>query len=167
MGAGGSTDVRGGSPTFQRLVRGALDKYPSWLVRAARLSHVEVTNRADVRAQIAMYEHGSRVLYVWPGVGEMLLKAVGHELWHGADDRTGLSENHPHFFSMQPAWTLIHRDQPFFDIEKYEREPLEYFADQGVKLLLLGAPKLMTTNGREVNFFTSWVVPMLEQEFGR
>lgn len=141
----------------------ALEAFPDWYVKAARLSRVEVTNRPDVRAQVAMYEHGSRCLYVYPGVGDLLLKAIGHELAHGADDNFG----NPHWFSSTPEWAAIHAAQPYFDIEKYRDEPLEYFADMFVKLWLLGSEKLSTTNPQEVTFLTTWVIPTLQQEFSR
>ena len=153
--------IASGNPTLQRLIRRALSMYPSWFVKAARIRRIIISNREDVKAQIAMYEHGTRDLYVWPGVGDMLQKAIGHELAHGVDDNFGA----PHFFTGTAEWGLIHRNQSYFDIDKYRDEPLEYFADMVTKLFLLGPQKLEITNPQETKFVCSWVLPMLQKEF--
>lgn len=158
-----SIEVIGGTTTFQRLVRGAIEKYPAWFVRSARISKVIITNRPDIREQIAAYEHGVRTLSVWPGVGDMLQKAIGHELAHAVDDNF----DQPHFFTSTPEWQKIHKQASSFDLPKYEAEPLEYFADIVTKLFLLGPQRLQTTNPRETTFVTSWVFPLLQKEFGK
>lgn len=154
--------IKGATLKFERAIRDALSKYPEWFVRAARIDHIEVSNAPDVKAQIAVYEHGSRKLSVWPGVGSMLQKALGHELFHAVDDNF----NNPHFFTSTPEWKKIHADAGHFDIGKYATEALEYFADMGTKLFLLGPAKLRTTNPMEVQFITSWVIPTLQKAFG-
>lgn len=154
--------VIGGTPAVQRAIRTAIGKYPAWYVRGARIKRVIVSTREDVKAQIAMYEHGTRDLYVWPGVGDLLQKAIGHELAHAVDD---LYDKH-HFFTSTPEWQRIHAEQPHFDIPKYRDEPLEYFADMVTKLFLLGPEKLNTTHHNEVTFILSWVFPTLQKEFG-
>lgn len=155
------TPIIGGTPEFQRAIRTAVRKYPDWFVRSARLSRIIISTREDVKQQIAMYEHGTRDFYVWPGVGDLLQKAVGHELAHACDDNFGK----PHFFTSTPEWQRIHRNQSHFDIPKYRDEPLEYFADMVTKLFLLGPARLSTTNPAEVTFITSWVFPTLRKEF--
>ena len=151
------------TPTFERLIRNCLDKFPTWFVKAARISKIEVKNTPEIRAQVAMYEHGTRNLYVCPGVGDLLQKAIGHELAHACDDIFEM----PHFFSAVPQWQLIHRNQMHFDIPKYQEQPLEYFADMVVKLFMLGPQKLSTTNPQEVMFINSWVFPLLQKHFGQ
>jgi len=116
-----------------------------------------------VKSQLAMYEHGSRILWIWPGLGSVLQKAIGHELAHGVDDNFG----HPHYFTSVPEWRQIHRNQSHFDLPKYRDEPLEYFADMVTKLFLLGPARLNITNPAEVRFITTWVFPTLQKEFGR
>lgn len=155
------TPIVGGLPAFQRALRSAVEKYPPWFVRAARIKRYIVSSRPDVQQQIAMYEHGTRDLYVYPGVGSLLQKAIGHELGHAVDDNFGL----PHFFTSTPEWQKIHAEQPHFDIDKYRDEPLEYFADCVTKVFMLGPDKLRTTNPKEVTFITSWVLPTLQKEF--
>jgi len=152
----------GGSASLRTAIRTAILRYPSWFARGARLSKVIVTDRPDVRDQVAMYEHGTRHLYVSPDVGTLLQKAIGHELAHGCDDNFG----RPHFFTSTPEWQRIHRAQPHFDIPKYRDEPLEYFADMVTKIFLLGPERLKTTNPAEVTFITTWVFPTLMKEFG-
>ncbi len=154
--------IVGGSAVFQRAIRTAIGKYPPWYVRASRLSRVVVSTREDVKEQIAMYEHGSRDLFVWPGIGDLLQKAIGHELAHAVDDNF----EKDHFFTSTPEWQRIHRNQSHFDIPKYRDEPLEYFADMVTKLFLLGPARLNTTNPAEVTFILSWVWPVLQKEFG-
>lgn len=149
--------------TTQRRIRLALDSFPSWYVKAARISGYEVTRRADVKDQIAMYEHGSRKIYVYDKVGDILRKAIGHELAHGCDDVFG----NPHFFSSTPEWIRIHKNQGHFDIPKYSVEPLEYLADQIVKVFIYGPQKMALTNPDEVKFITTWVFPTLQREFGK
>ena len=156
------TPVVGGTPTLQHLVRVAVSRYPTWFVKAARISRYILTNRADVRDQIAMYEHGTRDLYVFVGIGDVLQKAIGHELAHGIDDNFGS----PHFFTSTPEWKAIHTEQPYFDIPKYGEEPLEYFADCMTKLFLLGPAKMRTTQPKEVTFITTYVIPVLQEQFG-
>ena len=153
--------ISGGSAPFGRSVRGALAKFPGWFVKAARIAKIEITNRPDVVQQIAMFEHGSRVLFVSPGVGGLLQKALGHELFHAVDDNF----NSPHFFTSTNEWRTIHQKAPYFDIQKYALEPLEYFADQGTKLFMMGAAKMMTTNPDETRFIAGWVLPTLQREF--
>ena len=155
-------NIVGASPAFERQIRSAIERYPSWFVKAARLARVIVSSREDVKNQIAMYEHGTRDLYVYPGIGGLLQKAIGHELAHAVDDNFGL----PHFFTSTPEWQLIHRNQSHFDIPKYRDEALEYFADCVTKLFMLGSTKLSMTNPAEVTFITTWVFPTLQKEFG-
>ena len=152
----------GGSSALQAKVRAAIARYPAWFSRGARLSRVIISSRPDVREQVAMYEHGTRDLYVCPEVGDLLQKAIGHELAHGCDDNFGK----PHFFTSTPEWQRIHREQSHFDIPKYRDQPLEYFADMVTKLFLLGPERMRTTNPAEVTFITSWVFPTLTKEFG-
>lgn len=154
--------ITGADAAFERAIRSVLQQFPSWFVRAARVDHIEVTSRPEVRQQVAMMEHGSRTLYVSPGAGAILTKALGHELAHGIDDNFG----NPHWFTSTPEWTRIHRNQPYFDIDKYREEPLEYFADCFTKYFLLGEEKLKITNPDEVRFITTWVIPTLQKEFG-
>jgi len=154
--------VVGGTAALQRAVRGVLNSYPAWLLRAARLSRVTISSSPEVRAQVAVYNHGSREMDVSADVGGLMRKAVGHELAHAIDDNFG----HPHHFTSTPEWRRIHREQPFFDLPKYRDEPLEYFADMMVKFLMMGGAKLRHTNPKELAFITSWVVPSLLAEFG-
>jgi hypothetical protein len=121
-----------------------------------------ISTREDVRAQIAMYEHGSREILISPGTGSLLLKAVGHELAHGVDDIFDV----PHYFSSMSDWQTIHRNQAYFDIQKYADKPLEYFADMLAKFFLLGKDRLFTTNPSELNFICSKVLPILVVLFG-
>lgn len=153
--------IHGAPLTTERLIRAAVDRYPTWYVKAARVSKIVMSNRPDVREQIAMYEHGSRNLYVCPTVGDLLQKAMGHELAHGVDDNFGS----PHYFTSTPEWRHIHQLQGYFDIPKYRDEALEYFADMVTKLFLVGPTKLAITNPLEVQFITSWVFPTLQKEF--
>lgn len=161
MSVASSVPVNGAAPAFARAIRQAMDRYPDFYVRGARLSQVLVTPREDVKQQIAMYEHGTRNLYVYPGVGSMLQKAMGHELAHACDDNFGF----PHFFSSTPEWLKIHADATYFDIDKYRDEPLEYFADMLTKWFLLGPQKLATTNPNEVTFMSTFVLPALQKTF--
>lgn len=154
--------IVGGSPAIQRAIRAAFSRYPGWFTRAARIKRVVISTREDVKAQIAMYEHGSRDLFVWPGVGDLLQKAIGHELAHACDDLY----DKLHYFTSTPEWQRIHAAQPHFDIPKYRDEPLEYFADMVTKIFMLGPVKLSTTNPNEVTFITSWFFPTLQKEFG-
>jgi hypothetical protein len=154
--------IEGGSSQLQSAIRAAVSRYPSWLVRAARLTKFVITDRPDVKAQVAMFEHGSRNLYVWPGIGDLLQKAVGHELAHACDDVFDM----PHYFTSVAEWQRIHRNQQHFDIPKYRDEPLEYFADCVTKLFLLGPARMSTTQPDEARFILSWVFPVLQKEFG-
>jgi hypothetical protein len=157
----GQIEIRGADPTYERRIRVALAKYPPWYVAGARVSYIEVSRRPDVLAQVAIYEHGSRHILLAPGVGDLLLKAIGHELAHGVDDMNG----HPHYFSSTAVWRDIHASQAYFDIPKYRDEPLEYFADMMVKLMLLGRDKVWTTNPHEANFICGTVLPVLVENF--
>jgi|FreactcultureFD7_1027221.scaffolds.fasta_scaffold00620_17 hypothetical protein len=154
--------IVGASPYLKRAISMALYRYPVWMVRAARISKIVVTDRPEIRDQIAQYEHGTRIMWVWSGVGDLLLKALGHELAHGVDDNFGSL----HYFTSVPEWAAIHKNQPYFDIDKYRDEPLEYFADMVVKTLLLGSDKMATINPEETRFITTWVFPTLQKYFG-
>lgn len=149
--------VVGGNSDYERKIRIALGFYPTWLVQAARINYIEITSREDVREQVAMYEHDSRILYVYSSIGDLLLKAIGHELSHACDDIFGMY----HYFSTTTKWQMIHRNQGFFDIQKYRDESLEYFADMMVKYFMLGEQRLFTTNPNEVNFIRNTVLPTL------
>jgi len=153
--------VSGAQPPVERSIRTALSRFPDWFVKAARVSKIIVTNREDVREQIAMFEHGSRNLYVSTGIGALLPKALGHELAHGIDDVFDV----PHYFTSTDEWRRIHANQSNFDIPKYRDEPLEYFADMVTKMFLLGSERLATTNPDEVQFIGSLVFPILQSEF--
>ena len=155
--------IEGATVVFERLIRAALDRYPKWYVNAARVAKIVISNSPDVKANIAQMEHGSRILYVWPGIGDLLQKALGHELAHGCDDNFGS----PHYFSSTPEWIRIHREQAYFDIDKYRDEPLEYLADMCTKLFLLGPQKLSITNPNEVTFISTWMFPTLMKEFSK
>lgn len=161
MPSDATPEIVGGTAEYERRLRDCFARFPSWYVKAARVRQVIVSTREDVKEQIAMFEHGTRNLYVYPGIGALLLKAVGHELAHGCDD---IFEE-PHFFTATPEWQRIHKNQSHFDIPKYGEEPLEYFADMMVKLFFLGPEKLKTTNPDEVRFIVSWVLPTLQKEF--
>lgn len=165
MAVAGTVPVKGANVPFTRAIREALGRYPDWFLRAARVKEVVVTDRPDVREQVAMMEHGSRILYVSPGVGGLLVKAVGHECWHGADDDP-MGDGNPHYFSSSDAWRKIHRFQPHFDISKYRDEPLEFLADMGAKLFLLGPAKLEATNRLEVEYLTRVAIPTLYAVYG-
>ena len=153
--------IEGASPVFEKLIRGVLARYPAWFVNAARIAKIVISTRPEVKAQIAQYHHESRILYVWPGIGDLLQKALGHELAHGCDDNFGS----PHYFTSTPEWLRIHRDQAYFDLPKYAAEPLEYFADVFTKLFMLGSRKLSVTQPNEVTFLTTFVIPLLQKEF--
>lgn len=154
-------EIVGAAPAFARLLRSTLASYPAWYVNAARISKVVVTSHPDVRSQLASYQHDSRILYVYPGIGSVLQKAIGHELAHGIDDNFGA----PHYFSSSGVWLALHRGRAHFDSAKYAHEALEYFADMFVKFCLLGPTKLSTTHPAEVQFFTHAVIPLLQKEF--
>ena len=156
-----SIPIVGASPSMARAIRMALNALPGWFVRAARISKVIVENTPKTRDQLAVYEHGVRTLSILPTIGNLLLKAVAHELGHGVDDNFGS----PHFFSTSQEWIRIHKSQGHFDIPKYRDEPLEYLSDMIAKLFLLGPQKLRITNSREVTFLTGYVFPMLSKEF--
>ena len=160
--AGEDIPILGGTASYKKAIRAAFAKYPGWYVRAARVSKVEVTRDPEVREQVAVYEHDTRILHIYDGVGSLLQKAIGHELAHGCDDNFGC----PHYFTATAEWNRIHREQPHFDIAKYRDEPLEYFADMVTKMFLVGPDKLRITNGREVTFILGWVFPLLQKEFG-
>lgn len=157
-----SIPIVGAPAALGAKIRVALSRYPSWFVRGARVRKIIVSNREDVKQQLAMMEHGTRDLYVWTDIGDILQKALGHELAHGCDDIF----DRKHYFTSTPEWARIHRDQSHFDIPKYREEPLEYFADMVTKLFLLGPARLSMTNPAEVKFITSWVFPVLQKEFG-
>ena len=154
--------VVGATPGLERAIRTTLASLPPWFVRAARVARIEVSNRPEVRAQIAQYAHGTRVLDVSPTVGDVLRKALYHELAHGIDD---MGEEAPHYFTSTPEWSRIHAEQMYFDIPKYAEQPLEYFADQIAKFLMLGPDKHFTTHPKESTFIGTWVVPTLTQAF--
>jgi hypothetical protein len=154
--------IQGATPEYERAIRRCIATFPPWFVSAARVSKIIITSRPEIREQIAQYEHGSRHLYIYPGIGSMLLKAVGHELSHGVDDNFESS----HFFTSSETWKHIHRNQGAFDIPKYELEPLEYFADMVTKLHLMGIDKMRTTNPDEMSYLTSYVFPTLKSAFG-
>ena len=154
--------IVGATAAFERNVRGILASLPVWFVRAARLSRVEVTGDPKVREMIAVYDHEQRRLRVTPSVGAMLKKAVYHELWHGVDDNFG----HPHVFSSMDEWIRLHRNQPYFDIPKYREQPLEYLADCGAKLFLMGRERLSVTHPHEVGFIEQVAFPPLMEAFG-
>lgn len=151
--------ISGAHPKFERAIRAALAKFPSWFVSAAHLSKITISGAPEVREQVAMYRHGTRDLLISPGVGDVLTKAIGHELAHACDDREGM----PHYFTGTAEWQKIHRNQSHFDIPKYAAEGLEYFADCVVKLLMLGPAKFQTTHPEEVAFITTWVFPELKE----
>lgn len=158
-----SISIDGATVVYEKRIRTILDALPAWYVRAANLARVVVTNRPDVRQQVAMFEHGSRILWITPGVGDMLRKAIAHECAHGIDD----NEGQHHRFSSTDEWKRIHANQSHFEIQKYEDEPLEYFADMVAKVMLLGAEKMRTTNPDEVSYVTTWVFPTLQKEQGQ
>ena len=155
--------IVGGTPEYERRIRTALRVYPPWLIRAARLSGVIIDTSPEMASMLASYRHEDRSLHVYPNLASMMLtKAIGHELWHGADD----NYLHPHFFSSKDVWTQIHRDQAYFDIPKYREQPLEYFADIGVKISIYGSERLKIRASREVLFFEQVVIPKLLESFG-
>lgn len=152
-----------GSSSYARTIREVVGALPAWYVRAARVSRIEVSSAPEVRDQVAMYEHGSRRVRVAPGIGkDFLTRALAHELGHGCDDYS----DHPHFFSSADAWQRIHAMQMSFDHPKYGVEALEYFADIFSKIILRGTTRLAVTNPYEVKFFSEWVIPTLQKEFG-
>ena len=154
--------VIGGTHPFQRKIRATVALYPEWYVRGARVSRFEVSADPAVRDQIAMYRHGSRDVLVYPGVGDLLTKAIGHELAHGCDDNF----DSPHCFSSSATWKDIHAKQQYFDLPKYRDSALEYFADMVVKTFLVGADKMRLTNPDEVRYIELVVFPILKKEFG-
>jgi hypothetical protein len=153
--------IVGATAAYERRIREALVFVPSWFVSAARIARIEVSTRPDVREQIALFEHGSRVLFVSPNVGGLLQKAIIHELSHGVDDVFG----QPHYFSSMDAWLRIHRAQGYFDIPKYRTEPLEYLADQLAKWWIWGSMKFRVTHPQEAHFIEKCVVPALYAQF--
>ncbi len=152
---------------YERDIRTTLRVLPKWLVRAARLSKVEVSSDAVVIEQTAMYQHGSRVLRVAPRLGvPQLRQAIAHELGHGVDDTLGIQGfDHPHYFSSTEVWFRLHRGQAYFEFPKYAEYPLEYFADCVAKFALLGKDKFSITHPREAIYIASWVVPTVNRFF--
>lgn len=135
-------------------------KIPSDLLRKARITSYKVSDRPEVVAQVAMFEHGTRILYIAPNVQRSLItKALLHETGHAIDDWLGV----PHYFSSQTAWRTIHRNCSYFDIPKYRDEPLEYFSDVWAKYWLWGTDVLRVTKPDEVRFIELSVIPVLRK----
>jgi hypothetical protein len=134
--------------------------YPKWFAQSARISSIQVTG--SVKDQIAQYETGTRKIYLIPNAGTMLMKAVGHELAHGADDNFG----NLHYFSSNSMWTVIHKNGRHFDLPKYADEQSEYFADMLVKCLMFGVDRIAMTQPAEAAYIAKKVIPLLV-EFGR
>lgn len=161
VGNGIGIEVSGGTPALQKRVREAVSRYPAWFVRAARVSRFEISDAPEVRDQLAVYQHGTRIVYVWSKIGGLLQKALGHELAHAIDDNF----DQPHAFSGVSDWQQLHRNQSNFDIPKYGEIPLEYFADIVTKYFMYGPQKLSTTHPSEVVFINN-VFKILQEEFG-
>ena len=162
VGNSAMIEVVGGNAALQKRIREAVARFPAWFVRAARVTRFEVSDSPEVRDQIAVYQHGSRVIYVWSKVGGLLQRAVGHEMGHAIDDNF----DQPHAFSSQADWIQIHKNQSNFDLPKYAEIPLEYFADMVTKYFMYGPQKLSTTNPQEVVFISN-VFSILQEEFGK
>ncbi len=154
--------IVGAHPTFERRLRAVLARMPPMYLRAGRVTRLEASGAENVRKSIAVYSHGSRVVQVWPGVGDILDRALFHEWAHAVDDNF----DQPHYFSATEEWMRIHRDQTNFDLQHYRDEALEYFADMMAKYFLIGPAKLGMTRPNEVTFIASWVLPTLENAFG-
>jgi hypothetical protein len=150
------------TPNLERLVRKALDSVPDFVIKAARIARVESSTREDVVQQLAMFEHGSRKLFISPKIPTgIAVKAVIHEMGHAIDD----NPQHPHYYSSSDAWGVIHRDQPYFDIPKYGAEPLEYFADCFAKYFVMSREANMIARPKETQYI-ELVLQDLEQRFG-
>ena len=162
VGNGVSVEVVGGTAAMQKRIREAVARYPSWFVKAARVARFEVSDAPEVRDQIAVYQHGTRIVYVWSKIGALLQRAIGHELAHAIDDNF----DQLHAFSNVSDWVQIHKNQSNFDLPKYGEIPLEYFADMVTKYFMYGPQKLSTTHPMEVVFINN-VFSILQEEFGK
>jgi hypothetical protein len=154
----------GGTPAYRRRVVEAWQKFASrfpWYVATARVAALRVTNDPKVAAQVAMYQHDSRDLLLSPNVGNLLDRAVTHELAHGFDDWNG----NPHRFSMTDDWVRLHKMQGVFEIPTYATDPREFFADVASKCILLGAERTGIQYPGETVYMTQVVFPRLQMEY--
>lgn len=148
--------------TYEKSIREALRRFPPWILSAARVSSISVAGGEYMRQVLALYEHGSRSIKVYPGLSrDLLVRAIGHEIMHAVDDNF----DHPHVFSYQPGWLQLHRDRGYFEIPKYRDEPLEFFADIASKYFLLGRDRLQITYPEEVYYLETSVFPILRENF--
>lgn len=156
--------VYGANIAYERRIHDMVGGFPPWYTAAAKVRIFTVTPDPVVREQIAMYRHGTRDVLVSPGIGDILRRALAHELAHGFDDQTEINGN-PHVFSTCGDWIAIHRAQPYFELPKYRDDPREYFADMASKTVLLGVKKMSISNPRETAFIGGLVFPALMGQY--
>ena len=151
-------EVRGAEPGYEAHIRRVLSSLPAWYVQSARVSRFVVNTSREVREQMAMYRHGTRDVLLAPAAGNLLQRALAHELAHGCDDE---GPANPHRWSRTPDWMGIWKTASTYEIPKYRDEPQEYFADQLSKVVLLGAEKLQLSCPRETQYMVRVVLPVL------
>ena len=89
---------------YERLIHAILRQLPPHIRYAAQLGRVIVTSRLRSAGQLAAYEHGTRNLYVSPGISRpQLKKALYHEVAHALDDNFGVG----HYFGESPHWVFL------------------------------------------------------------
>lgn len=154
--------VLGASPPYEARIRAVLAAVPPWYLAAARIARVMISTAPEVASMTASFQHGSRDILLYPNVGDLLTRALVHELGHGVDD----SGENVHRFSVTPGWIAVHRAQQFFDLPKYRSDPREYFADAIAKAIMLGTKRFSLSAPREAMFLATNVFPLLMAESG-
>jgi hypothetical protein len=152
-------NVIGASERESAKIRAILMEMPDWYQRAGRVSEIRITDDPEVRAQRALYSHGTRDVKVAPDVGLLLRRALFHEWAHAIDDWSEEFGN-PHVFSATQEWLTIHKLQSAFEIPKYRTDMREHFAD-AVSLVLLD-PGYRRSHPREWLFVTGIVFPWIQ-----
>lgn len=81
-----------------------LKQLPPYLFRAARIQNIVISERPRASNEMAQYEHGTRNIYVLPGLNaDQIRKAMFHEIAHAIDDNFGVG----HYFGESPAWAYL------------------------------------------------------------
>jgi len=81
-----------------------LKQLPPYLFRAARIQNIVISERPRASNEMAQYEHGTRNIYVLPGLNaDQIRKAMFHEIAHAIDDNFSVG----HYFGESPAWAHL------------------------------------------------------------
>lgn len=131
-----------------------LTQLPPYIIKAARVSAIIVSERPRASNEMAQYEHGTRNIYVLPNLQpEMLKKAMYHEIAHALDDNFGVG----HYFGESPAWATLSKqlNPEYPTIEMFAEHMGQHLQDQ------VGHRKAMPTIARYLDYALAY----LQQQF--